>query len=119
MIENMPVKPQPAAPAPTTMPRDVAPAPPGDAPPEQNAKKFKFPTAFTVLAIVLVLVWIATFFVPAGRYALNGTGGPIPGTYHELANCSVTAPGAPCVNTSASFRFKQLWDATPNGLYGV
>jgi uncharacterized ion transporter superfamily protein YfcC len=119
MIERMPVKPQPAAPAPVTTPRDDGAVPPGDATPEEKAKKFRFPTAFTVLAIVLVLVWIATFFVPAGRYALNATGGPIPGTYHELANCSVAPAGAPCVNTSLSFRFKQLWDATPNGLYGV
>ena len=27
--------------------------------------------------------------------------------------------GEPCVDTSFSFRFKQLWDAPPNGLYGV
>ena len=27
--------------------------------------------------------------------------------------------GQPCVDTAFSFRFKQLWDAPPNGLYGV
>src|SRR5205809_949481 len=34
-------------------------------PTEPPAKTFKFPTAFTVLAIVLLLVWIAFFFVLA------------------------------------------------------
>ncbi len=89
-------------------------------PTEPPAKTFKFPTAFTVLAIVLLLVWIASFFVPAGKYATNAaTGGPQPGTYHKLPNCSVAAAGTTCVDTSFSFRFKQLWDAPPNGLYGV
>jgi uncharacterized ion transporter superfamily protein YfcC len=115
-------------------------------------KNFKFPTAFTVLALVLLLVWIASFFVPAGAYTTDpGTGSPKPGTYHELPSCSApaatapalqvdspaesgqapadaaAAPGAktvgetgqPCVDTSFTFRFKQLWDAPPNGLYGV
>ena len=113
-------------------------------------KKFKFPTAFTVLAAVLLLVWIAAFFVPAGTYNLDKSGSPIPGTYHKLPSCSApaaTAPalevdspaesgqaqadaafapgatvaeaGLPCVDTSFSFRFKQLWDSPPNGLYGV
>jgi uncharacterized ion transporter superfamily protein YfcC len=114
------------------------------------AGKFKFPTAFTVLAAVLVLVWIASFFVPAGAYKKNADGAPIPGTYHKLPSCSApaatapaidadspaesgeapvdaaSAPGAtvkeaglPCVDTEFTFRFKQLWNATPNGLYGV
>ena len=116
-------------------------------------KRFKFPTAFTVLAGVLLLVWIASFFVPAGVYKADPvTGAPAPGTYHELPSCSApaatapaiqadsptesgqaptdaeSAPGAtitageagqPCVDTSFSFRFKQLWDSPPNGLYGV
>jgi len=124
----------------------------GQPEPEQRgeATRFRFPTAFTVLAAVLLLVWIAAFFVPAGTYAKDASGAPKPGTYHELPSCSATvatspaldvespaesgqapadaaaAPGAtyaeaglPCVDTSFTFRFKQLWDATPNGLYGV
>lgn len=97
----------------------AAAAPPPEEPPP-TGKKFRFPTAFTVLAAVLLLVWIATFFVPAGAYTTDPvTGSPTPGTYHKLPNCSVAAAGAKCVNTSFSFRFKQLWDAPPNGLYGV
>src|SRR5438270_2410849 len=112
-------------------------------------KRFKFPTAFTVLALVLLLVWIASFFVPAGKYTTDGAGSPVPGTYHALPSCSAVAaggsaivvdspgesgtapadatnaptakpvPGENCVDTSLTYRFKQLWNATPNGLYGV
>ncbi len=118
--------------------------------PSTESKRFKFPTAFTVLFAVLLLVWIASFFVPAGAYKTDAAGSPVPGTYHKLPSCSApvatspdldvqsptesgespsdaaSAPGAtygtaglPCVDTSFAFRFKQLWDATPNGLYGV
>jgi uncharacterized ion transporter superfamily protein YfcC len=100
---------------------------------------------------VLLLVWIAAFFVPPGAYKRNAEGAPVPGTYKQLPSCSApatTAPaiqassptesgqspsdaasapgaktvgetGAPCADTDLTFRFKQLWDATPNGLYGV
>jgi uncharacterized ion transporter superfamily protein YfcC len=128
------------------------PAEASQAPPEQPSKKFKFPTAFTVLAAVLLLVWIASFFIPAGRYNTDPeTGAPVPGTYHELPSCSavqaggaalvvpepgesgvapadaqsapgakvVPNPGVNCVDTDFTYRFKQLWNAPPNGLYGV
>lgn len=45
---------------------------------------FKFPTAYTVLFILLILVVIATWFIPAGQYDKNENGEPIPGTYHEV-----------------------------------
>jgi uncharacterized ion transporter superfamily protein YfcC len=92
--------------------------PPG--PPGEPTRKFKFPTAFTVLGIVLLLVWIASFFVPPGVYNADPqTGSPQPGTYHELKECPAPAPGQPCSDNSFTFRFRQLWDAPPNGLYGV
>ena len=47
-------------------------------------KKFKFPTAFTVLAAVLLIVWIASFFVPAGRFKTKADGSPVPASYHEV-----------------------------------
>jgi uncharacterized ion transporter superfamily protein YfcC len=115
-----------------------------------GTKRFRFPTAFTVLFGVLLLVWIASFFVPAGAYKTDANGSPVPGTYHKLPSCSApvatspdldapsptesgespsdaaSAPGATygsagllCVDTSFTFRFKQLWNAAPNGLYGV
>ncbi len=135
---------------PTTLepqhPRKVDVPPPPD---ESKERHFKFPTAFTVLAAVLLLVWVASFFVPAGVYQKDASGAPVPGTYHELPSCSAVAaggaalivespaeagvapadavaapgatpvPGKNCVDTSATYRFKQLWNAPPNGLYGV
>jgi uncharacterized ion transporter superfamily protein YfcC len=117
---------------------------------EPNKGRFRFPTAFTVLFLVLLLVWTASFFVPAGKYETKD-GSPVPGTYHELPSCSAVAaggtqlvvespgdtgtaptdaenaptakvvaePGVNCVDTSFTYRFKQLWNAPPNGLYGV
>src|SRR3954452_24161254 len=108
--------------APGPPPEQAAPPP---APPDEPTTQRKFPTAFTVLAIVLLLVWIASFFVPAGRYQQDGvTGSPVPGTYHELPSCGGLAAasavaGVNCAPTSFAYRFKQLWVAPPNGLYGV
>src|SRR5947208_17117918 len=76
--------------------------PPAATPPprdETTKRTFKFPTAFTVLAAVLLLVWIAAFFVPSGRYTGDANGAPVPGTYHKLASCSsVPEPALPGVN---------------------
>src|SRR5512135_2341584 len=47
-------------------------------------KKFKFPTAFTILILITVVVALLTFIIPAGRYDLNAEGQPIPGTYHPV-----------------------------------
>jgi uncharacterized ion transporter superfamily protein YfcC len=104
-------------------PAPAAPEPP--APADGAGKRFKFPTAFTVLAAVLLLVWIAAFFVPAGRYSPDATGAPVPGSYHELHACSSLPAGVEalagqnCAPQDFMYRFKQLWNATPNGLYGV
>jgi uncharacterized ion transporter superfamily protein YfcC len=126
---------------------------PGESPAAEAPKRrFRFPTAFTVLFLVLLLVWVAAFFVPAGKYQTDSAGSPIPGTYYKLPSCSAVAaggagalnvpspgetgtapadaqqapgakvtpePGVNCVDTSFSYRFKQLWNAPPNGLYGV
>ena len=51
---------------------------------EDKGGGFKFPTAYTVLFALLILVVIATWFVPAGQYETNEDGEPIPGTYHEV-----------------------------------
>jgi uncharacterized ion transporter superfamily protein YfcC len=51
---------------------------------KQEKKGFKFPSAYTVLFLLLILVVIATWLIPAGQYDLNEEGEPIPGTYHEV-----------------------------------
>jgi uncharacterized ion transporter superfamily protein YfcC len=51
----------------------------------KTKKKFEFPSAFTILFLLLVLTAAATFIIPAGTYDYNEDGEPVPGTYHEVA----------------------------------
>ncbi len=103
---------------PTIEPGDGAPTD-EEASPEAASKRVKFPTALTVLALVLGLVWLASFIVPSGVYQLDETGGPVPGSYQELPSCGDAAEGQQCVDKSVGAQFKLLWRAPPNGLYGV
>src|SRR5215211_1479396 len=57
---------------------------PPAAPAAPAKRKFTFPTAYTVLALLLVVIAALTFFIPAGRYNLDADGAPIPGTYHQV-----------------------------------
>ncbi len=48
-------------------------------------KKFRMPTAYTILFILLILVAAATWFVPAGSYLRQGPEGvPVAGSYHPV-----------------------------------
>ena len=75
-------------------------------------RKFKFPTAFTVLFFVLVLVWILTFIIKPGTYSYvscdGGSPKPIPGTFENFNQ-----------NLSIQERIYDLWLAPVNGLYGI
>ena len=51
---------------------------------EEKNGGFKFPTAYTVLFLLLILVVLATWFIPAGQYEKNEDGEPIPGSYHQV-----------------------------------
>ena len=45
--------------------------------------KFKMPTAYTILFLLIILVAVATWFIPAGKYEyLNDV--PQAGTYHAV-----------------------------------
>src|SRR3954452_20410011 len=100
----------------TTAPRPAEPPAPSGPP----RKQLKFPTAFTVLAAVLVLVWVASFLVPAGAYKSDPkSGGPVPGSYRELPSCSNAQGDELCVETAFGQRLKQLFIAPANGLYGI
>src|SRR5271169_5438444 len=75
-------------------------------------RRFKFPTAFTVLFFVLVLVWILTFIIPSGSYSYvscdGGTPKPIPGTF-----------GTVKVDLAFQERLYDLLVSPVKGLYGV
>jgi uncharacterized ion transporter superfamily protein YfcC len=58
------------------------PNPPAE--PAAEKKGFALPSAYTILFILIVLVAIATWIIPAGRYQLDEDGQPIPGTYQQV-----------------------------------
>jgi len=88
------------------------PAPPATQAPDKPKRGFKFPTAFTILFLVLVLVWALTFIIKPGSYAYvscdGGTPKPIPGTF---ANTTV--------DLNIANRLYDLWLSPVNGLYGI
>ena len=47
-------------------------------------KGFALPSAYTILFILIVIVAIATWIIPAGKYDVDPDGAPIPGTYHRV-----------------------------------
>ncbi len=67
-----------------------------------------FPAPITILTAVLLVVWIATFFIPAGEYLLDETGSPIAGSYRQIE-----APH------DFAGRVSELLLAPVNGLYGI
>jgi uncharacterized ion transporter superfamily protein YfcC len=87
----------------------------GDAPPAGGGapkRKFKFPTAFTVLFFVLLLVWGLTFVIKPGAYAYVSCNGdsarPIPGSFQQTQ-----------VDRTFVERLYDLWLSPVNGLYGI
>ena len=50
----------------------------------QTKKKFTFPSAFTILFLLLILIALATWLIPAGSYVYNEDGEPIPNSYHRV-----------------------------------
>ena len=52
--------------------------------PVAEKKKFTFPSAFTILFLLLIVIALATWVVPAGSYDYDEEGAPIPGTYHTV-----------------------------------
>jgi uncharacterized ion transporter superfamily protein YfcC len=71
-------------------------------------KKFQFPSAVTTLVIVTLLVWVGAIFLPSGRYQLDDSGSPIPGTFEQ-----VQSP------LEGWAYFQQLLLAPINGIYGL
>ncbi len=89
----------------------------------EKKKRFNFPTALTVLGLILALVWVATFFVPSGVYETGDSGGPVPGSYERLDSCGDGEPdiaaGGGCVDKGFTTMLAKFWTAIPNGLFGI
>ena len=47
-------------------------------------KRFRMPTAYTILFILLILVAAATWLIPAGSYTHGEDGAPLAGSYHQV-----------------------------------
>jgi uncharacterized ion transporter superfamily protein YfcC len=45
---------------------------------------FALPSAYTILFILIVIVAILTWIIPAGSYDVDADGEPVPGTYHAV-----------------------------------
>ena len=64
-----------------------APAAPGaseEAGQGEGKRAFTFPSAYTILFLLLIVVTILTWIIPAGQYDYTPDGSPIPGTYHTV-----------------------------------
>jgi uncharacterized ion transporter superfamily protein YfcC len=89
----------------TTGEAAVAVEAPG-AEPEAHKPRFTLPSAYTILFALIVLTALATWIIPAGRYALDPEGSPVPGTYEE-------------VDSSPQRILVDSLLAPINGLYGI
>ncbi|WP_461244864.1 YfcC family protein [Secundilactobacillus muriivasis] len=56
------------------------------APNSQPKKRFKMPSAFTILFIIIALVAVLTWIIPAGQYATDKAGNIIAHTYKSVSS---------------------------------
>jgi uncharacterized ion transporter superfamily protein YfcC len=73
---------------------------------EEHKPRFTLPSAYTILFALIVITALATWIIPAGTYALDEDGSPIPGTYEE-------------VDSSPQRILTDSLQAPINGLYGI
>lgn len=76
---------------------------------KKERKPFRFPSAFSVLFVVTIAVWLLAMVIPTGVYQTDADSGrPIPGSY-EVTD----------VGLSFGDRLMELFMSPINGLYGV
>ena len=51
---------------------------------EKTKKRFQMPSSYTVLIIIIAIMAILTWIIPAGKYDTNEAGGLIAGTYQTV-----------------------------------
>ncbi len=73
-----------------------------------TGKQRGFPAPVTILALLLVLVWIAAFFIPSGAYQHDAGGSPIAGSFRFTPS-----------PLDFSGRVRELLLAPVNGMYGI
>ncbi|MEV6275292.1 YfcC family protein [Nocardia sp. NPDC051832] len=74
----------------------------------EHKRKWSFPSTYTILAGVMLAVWLLAFIIPPGAYNTDGEGRPIAGSYHRLEETK-----------SFGARLRDLFLAPINGLYGI
>ena len=52
----------------------------------QKKHRFHMPSAFTILFLLIALIAVLTWIIPAGEYKVNSAGNMISGTYHTVAS---------------------------------
>ncbi|MFI5806307.1 YfcC family protein [Streptomyces sp. NPDC051561] len=83
-------------------------ADPGAAPEPDGKRRFTFPSALTILALVTFGVWLLAFLIPPGAYDRDKNGSPLQGTYHRVPS-----------DQSFTDRLNDLFLSPVNGLYGI
>ena len=71
-------------------------------------KADRFPTAFTVLTIILLVMWVLTFIIPSGFYKQDDNGNAIAGTYHHVD-----------LHQSFGSRLYDLFMSPAAGMFGI
>lgn len=85
-----------------------APTSESAAPATPTQKADRFPTAFTVLAVILLAMWALTFIIPSGYYTLDDKGNAVAGTYKSVD-----------LHLSFGERLHDLFLSPANGMYGI
>jgi uncharacterized ion transporter superfamily protein YfcC len=79
--------------------------PAASGPPGSKKRQFTFPSAYTILFLLVIVVTILTWVIPAGSYDYKD-GKPVPGTYHH-------------VSANPQRVFRDALQAPINGMYGI
>src|SRR5574337_157941 len=77
-------------------------------PASAGKRKLAFPAPVTILTFVLIVVWVAAFFIPSGEYQHDPSGSPIAGSFRNVA---------PPLDLEG--RVKDLLLAPVSGMYGI
>jgi uncharacterized ion transporter superfamily protein YfcC len=74
--------------------------------PAEKERKFSFPSAYTILFLLIVVFTILTWIIPAGKYNVDAAGNLLPGTYHTVPR-------------NGQKFFTGALQAPINGMYGI